>query len=730
MKPSFLSPVSRNGTRSEPRIIVSCDIGKHYPEDFLTTQRNCDLYCGDSWRLYYSDYPDGCPPHSERQYAFKVYAMEEAIRAGFRFVLWIDSSLAPLAPIGPLWKRIEQHGWYAAPQYSGITEGHPWRHWASSTQATLGQWCSDAALNIFGISRTESFSIPLALTGLVGLDMRHPTAQIIWRMHKEFYHQGVFNGAHVNSPGSPNVPAGKWQVPRPCLSRSGCARPPPRRNFTVVHPPQPGTTARELRLLDTGIRDRLHRPVCRPLQDSVQGGGGMRAVVNVSFGLARFRTNHARLEAILAGQAEQLLSWDGVLPHGSPTHQTTPYAFKAYALQNAALQGYQTLLWMDASVVPIQRFGKLWDLVERQGYWFSENLPHGSTGPCFTNGQWTSDAALAPLGISREESFTFPHVIATAFGLDLRHEIARRFLEEYLRLAKEGTAFQGQWSNHGGCLSSDPRVLGHRHDQTAASVIAWRLGMALTTPPAWIVDGIPATKVHSTGDQEIAPMLPEIITRVTPYTMTDEIRLTELVNQTGRLIAEQVPGVFVECGVWRGGSMMAVALALMHFGISDRELYLFDTFEGMTRPEPVDVDLYGQPALDEFERQKYREDRADWCLATLADAQANMASTGYPEERLHFIQGKVEDTLPDQAPPQIALLRLDTDWYASTLHELVHLFPRISQEAERSSLMTTGTGRAPVRPQTNTLQSHGITSPLVRNGYTAVTIVKDGHARL
>jgi O-methyltransferase len=53
----------------------------------------------------------------------------------------------------------------------------------------------------------------------------------------------------------------------------------------------------------------------------------------------------------------------------------------------------------------------------------------------------------------------------------------------------------------------------------------------------------------------------------------------------------------------------------------------------------------------------------------------NMLSTGYPEEKVHFIKGKVEETLPSVLPDQLALLRLDTDWYESTKHELIHLFP-------------------------------------------------------
>jgi hypothetical protein len=217
----------------------------------------------------------------------------------------------------------------------------------------------------------------------------------------------------------------------------------------------------------------------------------MRAVVNVSFG-ERFLLNGSRLERALTAQGENLIRWHG-LPFGSPTHEETPFAFKAFALHSALEQGATVLLWADSSIVPLQSLDPLWALIEQQGYWFSENFPHGRRFGPWTNGQWTSDAALVPLGITRAESFTFPHVIATAFGLDTRQAIAQQFLAEYLRLATEGTAFQGGLSNHDLSMSKDRRVLGHRHDQTAASVIAWRLGMLLTKPPAWIVDGIPAT---------------------------------------------------------------------------------------------------------------------------------------------------------------------------------------------------------------------------------------------
>ena len=124
--------------------------------------------------------------------------------------------------------------------------------------------------------------------------------------------------------------------------------------------------------------------------------------------------------------------------------------------------------------------------------------------------------------------------------------------------------------------------------------------------------------------------------------------------------------------------MMTAALVLNEMGRSDRDLHLFDTFEGMPKPEAMDVDYDGNPAMATFLSQRSGDDTSWSCYATLPDVQQAMTSTGYDTERVHFIKGKVEQTIPDQAPDPIALLRLDTDWYASTRHELEHLYPRLA----------------------------------------------------
>jgi hypothetical protein len=163
-----------------------------------------------------------------------------------------------------------------------------------------------------------------------------------------------------------------------------------------------------------------------------------------------------------------------------------------------------------------------------------------------------------------------------------------------------------------------------------------------------------------------------ILDAIAPFTMTSVERQLALIHSVRHVVRNGIDGCFVECGVWRGGSAMAAALTLIQEGDTGRDLFLFDTFEGMTAPTTADRSFDGASAAALLERSDRSEDI--WCYADVADVRANVLSTGYPESQLHFVKGPVERTLPAALPP-IALLRLDTDWYESTKHELVHLFP-------------------------------------------------------
>jgi O-methyltransferase len=169
----------------------------------------------------------------------------------------------------------------------------------------------------------------------------------------------------------------------------------------------------------------------------------------------------------------------------------------------------------------------------------------------------------------------------------------------------------------------------------------------------------------------------EIFDRCKDFTMTGLERSYALYLSVRYVVEAGIEGDLVECGVWRGGSCMLMALTLQSLGATDRRIYLYDTFAGLTRPTDKDVNWDNETAIDSW-RQQERADRNDWCYAPLEEVQRNLHSTGYPQDKLHYVRGPVEETVPGTSPDRIALLRLDTDWYESTHHLLQHFYPRLA----------------------------------------------------
>ena len=170
----------------------------------------------------------------------------------------------------------------------------------------------------------------------------------------------------------------------------------------------------------------------------------------------------------------------------------------------------------------------------------------------------------------------------------------------------------------------------------------------------------------------------ETFTSVRDYTETSLERVSALCSAVKYVVAHNIPGDIVECGVWKGGSMMAVARTLLTLNVRDRNLYLFDTFEGMTRPTEKDISHDGERAIESWTAQRRENGASSWCHCSLEDVKQAMYRVGYDNAKIFFVKGKVEATIPARAPDKISLLRLDTDWYESTKHEMVHLFPRLS----------------------------------------------------
>lgn len=163
-----------------------------------------------------------------------------------------------------------------------------------------------------------------------------------------------------------------------------------------------------------------------------------------------------------------------------------------------------------------------------------------------------------------------------------------------------------------------------------------------------------------------------------PATMTSPERMYALYKAVEYIVDANIPGDLAECGVWRGGSVMVMAATLAAKGCRNRRIWLYDTFAGMTAPGADDVDYAGRDAAALLNEQAKSQESLIWGLAPIEIVRANLAKVPYPPEMFNFVQGPVEQTIPGAIPSQLAILRLDTDWYESTKHELVHLYPRLA----------------------------------------------------
>ena len=209
-------------------------------------------------------------------------------------------------------------------------------------------------------------------------------------------------------------------------------------------------------------------------------------------------------------------------------------------------------------------------------------------------------------------------------------------------------------------------------------------------------------------------------------TMTSHYKAFGLYQAVQYVVRHDLPGAVVECGVWRGGSMLAVAHQLSLLDAPLRDLYLFDTYEGMTAPTDRDVQIRTRRSAEELLAAADRDSLVR-AVATLEDVREGFDQVSYPTNRVHFVKGPVEETVPEHAPEQISILRLDTDWYESTKHELEHLYQRLvpggvlilddyghwqgakdavdeflNRTAEPLLLFRAGTGRIAIKPGLST----------------------------
>ena len=147
------------------------------------------------------------------------------------------------------------------------------------------------------------------------------------------------------------------------------------------------------------------------------------------------------------------------------------------------------------------------------------------------------------------------------------------------------------------------------------------------------------------------------------------------------LLKNRIPGDYVECGVYKGRHISMIVMTLLKRGVTDRDIYLYDTFAGMTKPGPHDVRTSrvnkGSNPVEEWETLN-TEDGYLIRYAGLDEVKNYVFETGYPKEHFHFVQDDIKETVPNNRHKKIALLRLDTDWYELTKHELVHMYDLVS----------------------------------------------------
>lgn len=159
-------------------------------------------------------------------------------------------------------------------------------------------------------------------------------------------------------------------------------------------------------------------------------------------------------------------------------------------------------------------------------------------------------------------------------------------------------------------------------------------------------------------------------------TMTSTDRLYSVYQAVNYVSKNNIEGDVVECGVWKGGSIMMAGLTLVQNNDTNRKLYLYDTFEGMSAPTDKDINYLNEKGEAEWANSE-KDSHNEWCYSPIGEVQNNMGLTKYPDDKIVYVKGMVEATVPNTLPEKISLLRLDTDWYESIYHCLVHMYPRL-----------------------------------------------------
>ena len=169
--------------------------------------------------------------------------------------------------------------------------------------------------------------------------------------------------------------------------------------------------------------------------------------------------------------------------------------------------------------------------------------------------------------------------------------------------------------------------------------------------------------------------------------MVGRLRLDNVHACVERALAEGVPGDLMETGVWRGGVTIFMRAILAAYGVTDRTVWVADSFAGLPPPRP---DRY--PADRGFDLSNVR-----YLAVSRAQVEENFARYGLLDTQVQFLEGWFRDTLPEAPSERLAVLRLDGDLYESTHDALVHLYDGLSPLAASCSSTTSRSDRLAAR---------------------------------
>jgi len=155
-------------------------------------------------------------------------------------------------------------------------------------------------------------------------------------------------------------------------------------------------------------------------------------------------------------------------------------------------------------------------------------------------------------------------------------------------------------------------------------------------------------------------------------TMIGMQRLVSLQNCVETVLADDIPGDLVECGVWRGGASILMRAVLAAYEDETRCVWLADSFEGVPRPDAAN---YKADKLPWYAMGLHRA--APVLAVSEAEVRANFERYGLLDDQVRFLPGWFKDTLPNAPIDRISVLRLDGDLYESTIQALDALYPRL-----------------------------------------------------